>query len=71
MAVMPLPMFAVVWFLGVLALENPSTLIFPVSFAAANSFLVSQKTLMTVILFNIECIHEFYVLLAVHPCIFL
>ncbi|GFG32375.1 hypothetical protein Cfor_04355 [Coptotermes formosanus] len=38
MAAMLLPMFAVVWFLGVLALENLSTLIFPVLFAAANSF---------------------------------
>ena len=71
MAAMLLPMFAVVWFLGVLALENPSTLIFPVLFAAANSFLVSQKTFMEVILFNTECIHEFYVPLTVHPCIIL
>jgi len=39
MAAMLLPMFAVIWFLGVLALENPSSLIFPVLFAAANSFL--------------------------------
>lgn len=54
MAAMLLPMFAVVWFLGVLALENPSTLIVPVLFAVANSFLVSQKTFMNVILFNIR-----------------
>jgi hypothetical protein len=42
-AAMLLPLFAVVWFLGVLALENSATLIFPVLFAAANSFLVSHS----------------------------
>jgi hypothetical protein len=59
MAAMLLPMFAVVWFLGVLALENPSTLIFPVLFAAANSFHVSQTTFLKVLLFNVECIHDY------------
>lgn len=44
MAAMLLPLFAVVWFLGVLALENPATLIFPVLFAVADSFLVSKIT---------------------------
>ena len=38
---MLLPLFAVVWFLGVLALENPVTLVFPILFAVTNSFLVS------------------------------
>ncbi|PSN32309.1 hypothetical protein C0J52_15714 [Blattella germanica] len=38
-AAMLLPLFAVVWFLGVLALENPATLVFPVLFAVTNSFL--------------------------------
>jgi hypothetical protein len=44
MAAMLLPLFAVVWFLGVLALENPAILIFAVLFAAANSFFVSHIT---------------------------
>ncbi|KAJ4436064.1 hypothetical protein ANN_18691, partial [Periplaneta americana] len=39
LAAMLLPFFATVWFLGVLALENPTTLAIHVVFAAANSFL--------------------------------
>jgi hypothetical protein len=56
MAAMLLPLFAVVWFLGVLALENPATLIFPVLFAIADSFLVSK--LLEVILLNAESFHD-------------
>ncbi|KDR13293.1 brain-specific angiogenesis inhibitor 1-like isoform X2 [Zootermopsis nevadensis] len=38
-AAMLLPLFAVTWFLGVLAFENSATLFFPVLFAAADIFL--------------------------------
>jgi hypothetical protein len=51
-AAMLLPLFAVMWFLGVLAFENSTTLVFPVLFAAADTFLVSQFTVLEVVLFS-------------------
>jgi hypothetical protein len=55
-AAMLLPLFAVMWFLGVLAFENSATIIFPVLFAVADNFLVSQFTALEVIFFHVKCI---------------
>lgn len=58
-AAMLLPMFAVIWFAGVLALENSSTLTFPLLFSAANSVFVSLTTFIKVILINAQRIHDY------------
>lgn len=55
-AAMLLPLFAVTWFLGVLAFENSATLFFPVLFAAADIFLVSHIKALEVNLYHVKCI---------------
>jgi hypothetical protein len=71
MAAMLLPLFAVMWFLGVLAFENSTTLVFPVLFAAADTFLVSKFTAFKAVLFHTKCIHDYKLKQVLYnPCMF-